>query len=227
MLSNIALNHQTMNKISILLADEQHLIRLGLRQLLGSQEQFEIVGEATNEAQLMEFLAQQSVDVVTIDYSQKESFQPGTVRQIKTRFPKSRILVISSDTNKKEIYEILEMGVTSFITKTCGVDEIVDAVNAVAKGNKFFCTRVIDFLLEKSFSKPEDEENIAPLPLSAREIEIVQQTAKGLIAKEIADILNLSTHTVYTHKKNIMKKLGFTTSSELVLYAVNKGLVSK
>jgi DNA-binding NarL/FixJ family response regulator len=216
-----------MNKISILLADEQHLIRLGLRQLLGSQEQFEIVGEASNEAQLMEILTQQPVDVVTIDYSQGDSFQTNTVRQIKTRFPQSRILVISSDTSKKEIYEILEMGVTSFITKTCGVDEIVDAVIAVAKGNKFFCTRVIDFLLEKTFSKPSEAENIAPLPLSAREIEIVQQTAKGLIAKEIADILNLSTHTVYTHKKNIMKKLGFSTSSELVLYAVNKGLVSK
>jgi len=81
--------------------------------------------------------------------------------------------------------------------------------------------------LEKTFSKPSEVENIAPLPLSAREIEIVQQTAKGLIAKEIADVLNLSTHTVYTHKKNIMKKLGFTTSSELVLYAVNKGLISK
>ncbi len=216
-----------MNKISILLADEQHLIRLGLRELLGSQEQFEIVGEASNEAQLMEILTQQPVDVVTIDYSQGDSFQTNTVRQIKTHFPKSRILVISSDTNKKEIYEILEMGVTSFITKTCGVDEIVDAVIAVAKGNKFFCTRVIDFLLEKTFSKPSEAENIAPLPLSAREIEIVQQTAKGLIAKEIADVLNLSTHTVYTHKKNIMKKLGFTTSSELVLYAVNKGLVSK
>jgi DNA-binding NarL/FixJ family response regulator len=216
-----------MNKISILLADEQHLIRLGLRELLGSQEQFEIVGEASNEAQLMEILTQQPVDVVTIDYSQGDSFQTNTVRQIKTNFPKSRILVISSDTNKKEIYEILEMGVTSFITKTCGVDEIVDAVLAVAKGNKFFCTRVIDFLLEKTFSKPSEVENIAPLPLSAREIEIVQQTAKGLIAKEIADVLNLSTHTVYTHKKNIMKKLGFTTSSELVLYAVNKGLISK
>lgn len=216
-----------MNKISILLADEQHLIRLGLRQLLGSQEQFEIVGEVTNESHLLEFLAQQSVDVIIVDYSQKDSFQPSTVRQIKIRFPQTRILVISSDTNKKEIYEILEMGVTSFITKTCGLDEIVDAVNAVARGNKFFCTRVIDFLLEKSFSKLEEEENIAPLPLSAREIEIVQQTAKGLIAKEIADALNLSTHTVYTHKKNIMKKLGFTTSSELVLYAVNKGLVSK
>jgi DNA-binding NarL/FixJ family response regulator len=175
----------------------------------------------------MEILTQQPVDVVTIDYSQGDSFQTNTVRQIKTRFPQSRILVISSDTSKKEIYEILEMGVTSFITKTCGVDEIVDAVIAVAKGNKFFCTRVIDFLLEKTFSKPSEAENTAPLPLSAREIEIVQQTAKGLIAKEIADILNLSTHTVYTHKKNIMKKLGFTTSSELVLYAVNKGLISK
>jgi DNA-binding NarL/FixJ family response regulator len=214
-----------MQKISILLADEQHLIRLGLRQLLSNQEQFEIVGEACNEIQLMHLLSQIKVDIVIIDYSQKDSFQTNTVQLLKTKYPATRVMVMSSDTDKKDIFQILEMGIPSFVTKTCGTDEIVDAVSAVAKGNKFFCTRVIDFLLEKSFAKSETEVIFAPLPLSQREIEIVQYSAKGLIAKEIGGILNLSTHTVYTHKKNIMKKLGFSSSSELVLFAVNKGLV--
>ena len=84
-----------------------------------------------------------------------------------------------------------------------------------------YCTNVLNHLLEKSFPK----DDCSPVPLTPREIEIVRLVASGLIAKEIASELNLSTHTVYTHRKNIMKKLKFGTTSELVLYAVNEGII--
>ena len=110
----------------------------------------------------------------------------------------------------------------SFLSKQCDEKEILDAVLATAKGEKFYCTNVLNYLLEKSFPK---ETECKPLPLSAREVEIVQLISTGLIAKEIAGKLNLSTHTIYTHRKNIMKKLGIGSTSELVLYAVNEGIV--
>ena len=81
----------------------------------------------------------------------------------------------------------------------------------------------MDYVFERSFSPAV--EDCAPTPLTVREIEIVQLAAKGLIAKEIASQLDLSTHTVYTHRKNIMRKLKINTASELILYAVNNGLV--
>lgn len=213
-----------MKQYSVLLADEQPLVRLALQQLLSEQEVYRILGEVSNEEEMLAALRVSAPDLVIIDYSQAESFSPSSISKIKLASPQSRVLVISSDSRKDNIAQVLELGVTSFLTKTCSLDEILDAAQAALRGDKFFCTRVIDFLLEKSFAK-ETEVNCTPTPLSSREIEIVQLSAKGLIAKEIADVLNLSTHTVYTHRKNIMKKLQINSSSELVLYAVSKGLV--
>jgi len=215
-----------MKQHSVLLADEQPLVRLALRQLLSQKEQYFVVGEVGNEEELIASLRVNLPDLIVMDYSQSDNFRPGSVAKIRSISPLSQILIISADTRKENIFQVLELGVTSFLTKTCGTNEILDAAQATLKGDKFFCTRVIDFLLEKSFAK-ETDVSCAPSPLSSREIEIVQLSAKGLIAKEIADLLNLSTHTIYTHRKNIMKKLHIGSASELVLYAVNKGLVQK
>ncbi len=213
-----------MQQISIVLADAQYLTRLGLRRLLEGIATFEVLGEAGDEEELLEELKLHEPQVVILDYNHPEHFSHKTLDQIKHISPKSRILVISEDNNKNSIYDVLEHGVSSFLTKTCGEEEIIDAINATARGQKFFCTKVLDYLLEKSFAKGED---CAPTPLTPREIEIVKLISKGLIAKEIADELNLSPHTVYTHRKKIMKKLNLNTSSELVLYAVNTGIVER
>ena len=130
-------------------------------------------------------------------------------------------MVISSDDERENIYEVIQTGVIRFLTKKCDAVEIQEAFKAITQGEKFFCTRVFDYIFEKSFSQNLSSE---PIPLSARELEIVQLIAKGLVAKEISRKLNLSTHTVYTHRKNIMEKLKLRRPSELVLYAVNNGL---
>jgi DNA-binding NarL/FixJ family response regulator len=212
-----------MDRITVVLADEQHLVRTGLKQVLGQAGNVQIVGEAGDEEELLELIETKHPRIVIMDYNQPDSFQHETVIAIKRSSPNTNVLIISADNEKQSIYRVLENGVSSFITKTCGEEEIIDAVNATAKGEKFFCTKVVDYLLEKSFSK--EEENCAPTPLTNREIEIVRLIAKGLIAKEIAGELHLSVHTVYTHRKKIMKKLALSSSSELVLYAVNQGIL--
>lgn len=211
-----------MKNVSIVLADSQYLIRVGLRHLLQSNPDFSIVGEATSEQQLMPLLEEHQPNIVILDYNQSEKFQTSTVTSIKKASPKTHILVISADNNKQNIYEVLENGINSYLTKRCSQNEIMDAVKATAKGEKFFCSTVLDFILEKSFAKQRED---IPTPLTPREIEIVRLVAQGLIAKEIASELGLSTHTVYTHRKNIMKKLKLGTASEMVLYAVHQGIV--
>lgn len=215
-----------MRPISIILADSQYLTRLGLKHLLRGKEQFRVVGEATKEPQLLEQVRSLSPQVVILDYNQPGNFSQATVENVKSAAPQANILIISADNNKENIYNILELGVNSFLTKACEEGEIVDAIRATARGEKFFCSKVLDFLLEKSFPKNNDSDTCNATPLSPREVEIVQLIARGLIAKEIAGQLNLSTHTVYTHRKNIMKKLKLNTASELVLYAVNMGWVN-
>ncbi len=211
-----------MKKTAVIIADAHYLTRVGLRQILAEIPNCEVVGEASSEAQLLGKLTTTKPEIVVLDYNQPGRFSTETVEKIRQSSPQSNILIISGDEDKRTIYQVLESGVNSFLSKHCGEKEIVDAVEATANNEKFYCTNVLNHLLEKSFPKEAD---CSPTPLSAREIEVVRLVASGLIAKEIGGKLHLSTHTVYTHRKNIMKKLKLGTTSELVLFAVNEGLV--
>lgn len=211
-----------MQPISIILADSQYLIRRGLENLLSQNVDFQVVEQSVREDDLLKKVEAHQPNVVILDYHQPGNFSTDTVPRIKENSPNTNVLIISSDTDKGRIDTVLENGVNSFLTKCCDDKEIFGAINATAKGEKYFCNNVLNYLLEKSFPKEGD---CSPTPLSPREIEIVKHVAQGKIAKEIASELHLSTHTVYTHRKNIMKKLGFGSVSELVLYAVNEGIV--
>lgn len=222
-----------MTPTSIVIADAQHLIRAGLRHLVSQDNRFEVIGEASNEQELHQQLRALRPDVLILDYNQPGAFSIDTIDRLKAAFSKLPVMIMSDDDEKERIYKVLQLGVNSFLTKGCGEEEVFDAIKAAAKGEKLFCTRVLDYLLEKSFSgqarkKPSEREevNCGPTPLSPREIEIVRLIAQGLIAKEIASELNLSTHTIYTHRKNIMKKLDLNSASELILYAVEIGIVN-
>lgn len=214
---------KTMSTTSILIADAQYLIRLGLKHLLSDHNDLTIIDEAVDEEDLLEQLAKYQPDVTILDYNQKDSFSVQTLRQIKNIAPQTNILIISADNDKGRIYEVLELGIINYLTKSCDEEEIIDAIHATAKGEKFFCNKVLDFIVEKSFPR---ENSCAPTPLTPRELEIAKMVSSGLLSKEIAQQLNLSTHTVYTHRKNIMRKLKLNSTSELVLYAVNKGIIA-
>jgi len=205
----------------VLLADSQFLIRFALSELIKEMESFTIIGEVKNESELFVFLEDKKPDIIVMDYNQPGSFKMENIKTIREKYQEIEILVISSDDERENIYEVIQTGVIRFLTKKCDAVEIQEAFKAITQGEKFFCTRVFDYIFEKSFSQNLSSE---PIPLSARELEIVQLIAKGLVAKEISRKLNLSTHTVYTHRKNIMEKLKLRRPSELVLYAVNNGL---
>ena len=207
--------------ISILIADAHYLVRVGLKHILANRTDLEIAGEAADEQSLLALMEKVASDVVIIDYTQSGAFSISSIELIRQRFPNTGILIISNDNQKETVYSVLELGVTSFITKSCVEREIIDGIKAAATAKRFFCKKVLDYIFERSFS---DEEK-TPLPVTAREIEIIQLTAQGLTAKEVASQLTLSTHTIYTHRKNIMRKLNIKSNSELVLYAVREGLV--
>ncbi len=207
----------------VLLADAQFLIRFALKELLKETNTFQVIGEAGNEAELNSFIAKTTPDIIVIDYNQPGFFSIESIKNVKEQHPTIELLVISSDDNKENIYDVINSGVLRFLTKKCDAHEINEAFRAIIRGEKFFCASIFNFIFEMSFSQNNYSSN--PLPLSARELEIVQLIAQGLVAKEIGKKLNLSTHTVYTHRKNIMEKLKLRRSSELVLFAVNKGLL--
>lgn len=211
--------------IKIVIADAQYLVRFGLQNLLSKNKGFSIVGEAENSKELLALVKKYSPEVIVFDYNSENNFSTDDVATVKNLYPATNFLIISADASKSNIYKIIESGAISFLTKECDKEEIIGAIYATAKKEKFLCHKVIDIIIEKHIHEGED--TCKAFNLSLRETEIIKLTAKGWTAKTIAGHLFLSTHTVYTHKKNIMKKLKINTSSEMIVYAIQNGLISK
>ena len=213
-----------MDTLRISIADAQYLVRKGLQQVVSAQRpEYQIAGEFTEEKFLLAHLASDPPDVLILDYHQPNHFSVQTVRKVLDAAPATGLLIITADDQKQRISDVLQSGVTCFITKECDEGEILEGIEAARTGRKFFCNKILNLLLEKSFGSQAD--NCDPSPLTPREREIVILTARGLVAKEIAYELDLSTHTVYTHKKNIMKKLNFSSPVQLALYAIENGMI--
>ena len=214
-----------MDQVKIVLADAQYLARAGFRHLFRDQEHFLIVDEAASFKQLATVVKAKSPDIVVFDYHDSGDYEIQDICKIKDIAPDTRFLVVTADADKSNIFKVLECGANSILTKNCSREEIINAVNATARREKFFCNKVLDIILEKHLGKEEKDDNCTPSSLTARELEIVGYIAQGISTKAMAEELCLSTHTIYTHRKNIMKKLGINSVSELVLYAVNAGIV--
>ncbi len=212
-----------MIKTRVLVADTHYLVRVGIIELLNNDDRFESVGECVDSNELRELLEQTRPDIVIMDYAQKEFFSLDDIRYIHEEYPKTKILIITADQLSDNIFQAIKYGAISFLTRDCDQDEILSALLSTAKNEKFICHRVVDIIINKNMD--EEEPDCSGVKLTARELEVIRLTAEGLSAKEIAGKLFLSLHTVYTHKKNIMKKLNLSSSSEIILYAINNGLV--
>ena len=213
------------NIIHVIIADAQYLTRAGLLQLCASTPSLKVVGEASDAKELLELAKSKHPDVVVIDYNHPEVFPLDVLVDLKRNSPQTKCLIVTDDDQKGNIFRSLELGAHSFLTKNCSRDEILNALHATAKGEKFFCNKILDILLEKHLNPEPREEDCSSSSLSLRELEIVGLMAKGVATKAIADQLCLSTHTVYTHRKNIMRKLGVNSATELLMHAVQSGLV--
>lgn len=210
--------------VHVVLADPQYLIRLGLRHLFEGHPKIRVVDEAANSAELLDSVRTHHPDVVIFDYLRTPAFSIEDIAAVCKASPTSRFLVISDDSAKDSIFAALQSGALSFLTKECDEEEIVSAVIATSRGEKFLCNKVLDIILGKSLQ--EEDGTCSPTNLTVRELEIVKLTAQGHTARQVADKLFLSTHTVYTHRKNIMRKLGVNSASEMIVYAVNNGLAA-
>jgi len=214
-----------LGSITVALADKQALTKVGLRSFIDEQEDLTLLEDVRSMKELRSILSNEQPHVLLVDYNLKDFVSISDLKEVNKLSPGTRILVISSDNDQANIFKVLEVGISGYVTKECSQKEIVGAIYATAKGEKFFCNKVLELILEKHLKK-ENEDECLPTELSIREVEIVQLTASGLNAREIANKLHLSHHTVYTHRKNVMKKLGLGSVSELTLYAVKTGIIN-
>lgn len=213
-----------MKGLSILHANANVLMANGLNTILQKGGGIDNIKIAKNETDLFQQLIAEEFDLVVIDPCIKGHFSVETTLRLKEKYPNQRILIISEIEESKNVLRILERGVQGYLTRQCDEAEITHAIFAIAKGEKFYCNKVLDIILNKRFS--EEEDNCEPTALSERENEITALIASGLTNKEIGNKLNLSHHTIHTHRRNILKKLGIKTTSQLTVYAINVGLIS-
>jgi len=211
-----------METIQILIADSNVLIREGLKSLLSGHAGFEVVGEAASSEELEKMLSSRHPNVVVVDYS-APFFDHSTLAIIKEVAPAAKMLAITDYSEKEAIQKALLAGLAGHLLKDCDRDEIIDAVTSVAKGEQFYCGKIIDALKDDSV---ESNPSCAPINLSEREVGVIKLVAEGKTNKEIADMLFLSTHTVMTHRKNVMAKLGVNNTAGIVIYAVKENIIS-
>ncbi|MEN0052656.1 MAG: response regulator transcription factor [Mucilaginibacter sp.] len=202
--------------IDIVIADNQALTREGIISVLTPLKDIHLLGYASTPAVLDQMIREHEPKVVIIDYDFDHNFGPDEVKEINARFNFTNVLVVSNSQNRGNIMQIIDSGVKNHVSKYCPADEFIEAVYATANGVEYFCDSTSKILFgDKQLMHAV--ENAASL--SSRETEIIHLIAKGLTNKDIADKLYLSVHTIKTHRKNIIKKLGFTfkNAAELVM----------
>lgn len=213
--------------IRVVIADAAYLVREGLKAVLNGHPNLEVIGEAGHRKKLFSILPEAQADLVIFDYhAPNDTFSIEDVKEISSISPETNTLIISSWLDKKIVMKVLEYGAKGFLLKECDQTEILGAIHAINKNEKFFCGRVLDIILERhDIPTEEPREECDPTNLTQRETEIVRLMAEGISTNDIAEELSLSVHTIYTHRKNIMRKLGVKTASEVILYAINTSLV--
>jgi two-component system, NarL family, response regulator NreC len=208
-------------KIRVLLADDHSIVRQGFRMILGAQEDMEIVGEAGNGREAVTMCEQLHPDIVVMDVAMPELNGIEATRRITEAAPHTRVLALSMHKDSVYVREILRAGARGYLLKDSIDVDLLAAVRAIAKGDGYLSPGVSDAVLSDYRKHVTDPLDL----LSSREREVLQLIAEGKTNKEIATLLNLSVYTVDAHRGRIMEKLNLHSTSELVRFAVRKGLI--
>ncbi|MDA0945955.1 MAG: hypothetical protein RLZZ314_624 [Bacteroidota bacterium] len=217
-----------MSTLSVAIADSSALFRLGVRNILRQIEGVDVAGEASQASDVIELVRTFAPNLLVIDFL-AVGLGVDVVRQVKVMQPSIRILAITNAQSGHTIVNALRAGVDSYIKKDCDLGEVEDALRQSLQGGTFFCGQILDAIRRESIDVTDLEGlelTCDPIHLSARETEVLLHIAEGHTNTQIAEKLFLSAHTVTTHRKNIMAKLGVNNTAAMVMYAVKTGLVS-
>lgn len=214
--------------MKVVIADSNDIVLVGLRTILQADRTIEIVGEARSSDDLLDLLKNFEVDLVVIDYT-APGFSIDVIPATLAQFKRIRFVAITPEQQAGTVVEALRSGVMSYVKKDCDIQEITSAIKESYYGNKFFCGKILEAIQKASINVDDidfDAFSCEPISLSERELEIITLIAEGNTNAQVADLLHLSTHTVNTHRKNIMHKLGVKNTAGIVMYAVKTNLVS-
>jgi len=206
----------------ILVADDHGLVRAGIRRVFALDDSLEVVGEAASAGEVLAWLARSVPDLALLDLSMPGCSGTDLVARVVASHPAIRILVITMSADECLAHSTLELGARGFISKDCGPRQLLEAVHHVLGGNIYVDPRVARTVPEPAPAALAGR----PVPrLSARERQVLAELAHGKPLVDIGSEMKLASSTVSTYKTRLMEKLGHTSLSELVRYAVRHGFV--
>ena len=204
----------------VLLADFQYLTRKGISNLIKAIPGLDLVAELEDAIELESAVLRDSPELAIVDLHGHEETLLAQIERTKASTDTS-FLVISNSQNRDSIQRLLGAGVKGILTKNCSEEEITNGLIAVSKGSRFFCNTILELVVQGE----TDELDCEPTNLTKREFEVLELIAKGKSTAQIADGLCLSIHTINSHRKNILKKMNLNSPAELIVHALETGLV--
>ncbi|PWU16085.1 MAG: DNA-binding response regulator [Verrucomicrobia bacterium] len=216
-----------MTPISVLLADDHHIVRQGLRALLMAEGDLNIVGEAQTGREAVQMAAKLYPEIVIMDLAMPRLNGWEATRQILKAVPTAKVIVLSSYGDDEHVQMAIASGAAAYLLKQTAAADLVKAIREVKKGNAFFSPAIATQLREQTCKPPETGEPQTPadVPLTSRELEVLQLIAEGFANKQIAGELGLSVKTVEKHRQQVMNKLNIHDTAGLVRHAVAKGII--
>jgi two-component system response regulator NreC len=213
--------------VRIVLADDHTLVREGLRKILETERDWEVIGEASDGREAVRQALDLKPDLVILDLAMPQLSGVDAIQQIVRRLPSVRVLALSMHANEAYVTRALKAGAHGYLLKDSAANDLLRAVAALMQNKSFFSPAVSKVMLD-DYVRQLAERGITDRydTLSEREREVFQLIAEGRANKEIAEILCLSPSTVETHRARIMEKLDMHNAVEIALYAVRRGIIS-
>jgi len=213
-------------KIRLLLVDDHQVVRSGLRMLLASESDVEIVGEAGTAREALEAVRQLKPTVVLMDIGLPDLSGIEATREIKRTSPEVAVVALTIHEDEEYFFKMLEVGAGGYVPKRAAPEELLTAIRAAAAGEVYLYPSMAKLLVKDYLSQDRSTEATSSLDgLTNREQEVLRYLAEGANNEAIASALVISIKTVARHRENIMQKLGLHSRSELVRYAIRKGII--
>jgi DNA-binding NarL/FixJ family response regulator len=215
-------------KKRIVIAEDQKILREGLKSLLSSSKDIEVIGEAEDGLNAVRCVEKFSPELLLLDLSMPKMSGISAIKEIKSQFTETKILVLTVHESEEYILEVFKSGADGYCLKDASHSELMVAIKSVLSGKRYISPGISGKVLEGYLGDRETlKSNSSWDSLTRREREILKLVGEGYKNKEIADYLCISAKTVEKHRSNIMEKLDLHTASALTAYAIKKGLVTE
>jgi two-component system response regulator NreC len=216
-----------MSEIRLLLVDDHEVVRTGLRMLLESQSDIKILGEASTGAEALQMAREFKPDVVIMDITLPDITGIEATRRLKERQPEIAVVALTIHEDEQYFFEMLQAGASGYVPKRAAPEDLISAIRAASAGEIYLYPSLAKALVSDYLGRSRTDPEKASLEaLTPREEEVLEMLAEGLSNDDIADRLVISRHTVARHRENLMGKLNLHSRSELVKYAIRKGLIA-